>query len=171
MSSFTTTINSLGPACFCFVCYFIFMITRPWNYKDEVTRKGSWRILFIVYKLEICESINRNTIIIKTYIKYPIHQSSTSSSLYTSLIFSTNGNALSWLWLSERMSRTRAIDQVRLTEFRKQTINLRNTTLTSKTNVKTDDNADMDSYQRQYKNISELTLTVIIIILSVYVNV
>ena len=36
-----------------------------------------------------------------------------------------------------------------------KTINLSNTTLTSKTNVKTDDNADMDSYPRQYKNISE----------------
>ena len=50
----------------------------------------------------------------------------------------------------------------------KKKINLSNTTLTSKTNVKTDDNADMDSYQREYKNISEHTLTVIIIILPVY---
>ena len=47
-------------------------------------------------------------------------------------------------------------------------INLSNTTLTSKTNVETDDNADKDSYPRHYKNISELTLTVIIIILPVY---
>ena len=46
-----------------------------------------------------------------------------------------------------------------------KTINLSNTTLTSKTDVETDDNADMDSYPRhEYKNISELTLTVIIII-------
>ena len=35
-------------------------------------------------------------------------------------------------------------------------------------NVETDDNADMDSYRRQYKNISEHTLTVIIIIWPVY---
>ena len=35
------------------------------------------------------------------------------------------------------------------------TINLSNTTLTSKTNVEIDDNADMDSYPRQYKNITE----------------
>ena len=49
-----------------------------------------------------------------------------------------------------------------------KTINLSNTTLTSKTDVETDDNADMDSYPRhEYKNISELTLTVIIIILLV----
>ena len=50
----------------------------------------------------------------------------------------------------------------------KKKINLSNTTLTSKTNVETDDNADKDSYPRQYKNISEHTLTVIIIILPVY---
>lgn len=50
---------------------------------------------------------------------------------------------------------------------KQRTINLSNTALTSKTNVKTDDNADMDSYQREYKNISERTLTVIIIILPV----
>ena len=50
---------------------------------------------------------------------------------------------------------------------KQRTINLSNTALTSKTNVKTDDNADMDSYQREYKNISEHTLTVIIIILPV----
>ena len=59
----------------------------------------------------------------------------------------------------------------RIVKKQKKTINLSNTALTSKTNVKTDDNADMDSYQQQYKNISELTLTVIIIILPVYVNV
>ena len=47
-------------------------------------------------------------------------------------------------------------------------INLSNTTLTSKTNVENGDNADKDSYPRQYKNISEHTLTVIIIILPVY---
>ena len=46
-----------------------------------------------------------------------------------------------------------------------KTINLSNITLTSKTNAETDDNADMDSYPRhEYKNMSELTLTVIIII-------
>ena len=50
---------------------------------------------------------------------------------------------------------------------RNNTINLSNTTLTGKTNVKTDDNADMDSYQRQCKNISEHSLTLIIIILPV----
>ena len=50
---------------------------------------------------------------------------------------------------------------------KQKTINLSNIALTSKTNVKTDDNADMDSYQREYKNISEHTLTVIIIILPV----
>ena len=49
-----------------------------------------------------------------------------------------------------------------------KTINLSNITLTSKTNAETDDNADMDSYPRhEYKNMSELTLTVIIIILLV----
>ena len=35
-------------------------------------------------------------------------------------------------------------------------------------NVETDDNADMDSYRRQYKSINEHTLTVIIIIWPVY---
>ena len=50
---------------------------------------------------------------------------------------------------------------------KQKTINLSNTAVTSKTNVKTDDNADMDSYQREYKNINEHTLTVIIIILPV----
>ena len=100
-----------------FVCYFIFMITRPWNYKDEVTRKGSLRIRLIVYKLEICESINRSSIFIKTYTQYPKHPLSMLFSLYTSLIFSMKVDALSWLWLSKRMSRTRAFE-VRLTEFR-----------------------------------------------------
>ena len=51
---------------------------------------------------------------------------------------------------------------------KQKTINLSNTALTNKTNVETDDNADKDSYPRQYKNISEHTLTVIIIILPVY---
>ena len=72
------------------------MITRPWNYKDEVTRKGRLRIRLIVYKLETCESINRSSIFIKTYTQYPKHPLSMLFSLYTSLIFSMKVDALRW---------------------------------------------------------------------------
>ena len=77
------------------------MITRPWNYKDEVTLKGRLRIRLIVCKLEICESINRSTITIKTYIQYPIHPSSMTFSLYTSLIFSMKVDALRWAMIKQ----------------------------------------------------------------------
>ena len=77
------------------------MITRPWNYKDEVTRKGRLRIRLIVYKLETFESINRSSIFIKTYTQYPKHPLSMLFSLYTSLIFSMKVDALRWAMIKQ----------------------------------------------------------------------